>query len=326
MLGADHSSPVAALLAGDFYTVPALDKRGGTGDVTDVWRAFGECFAWVAGNHDLFGDRNIWRPLVCASTVLSGRRNDRSGRYQIMSDHPRLQALAFAIRPVIVRSADSKRRGPRRDSDGMRRTSAEHTIDRTLPLRSDFVDNAQVQTDYATGIIHHNLQRHQLMRTTLEEEHCQLRDACFEATRRLNPVAEGLRKLIEDEALISDTPRDVKAMMETAVEAISETLRGIQAVCPVDKSEVPSGGNRPTRQQGQFLAFIREYIFRNSAGVAPGHADFQRYFNLTPPSVNSMLIRLEQRGFMRREPGKARAIELVVSPDWIPALDRPFEF
>jgi len=62
MLGADHSSPVAALLAGDFYTVPALDKRGGTGDVTDVWRAFGECFAWVAGNHDLFGDRNIWRP------------------------------------------------------------------------------------------------------------------------------------------------------------------------------------------------------------------------------------------------------------------------
>ena len=61
MLGADNSSPVAALLAGDFYTVPALDKRGGTGDVTDVWRALGECFAWVAGNHDLFGDRNIWR-------------------------------------------------------------------------------------------------------------------------------------------------------------------------------------------------------------------------------------------------------------------------
>jgi hypothetical protein len=44
MLGADNSSPVAALLAGDFYTVPALDKRGGTGDVTDVWRAFGRAY------------------------------------------------------------------------------------------------------------------------------------------------------------------------------------------------------------------------------------------------------------------------------------------
>lgn len=39
-----------------------------------------------------------------------------------------------------------------------------------------------------------------------------------------------------------------------------------------------------------------------------------------------MLIRLEQRGFIRREPGKARAIELVINPEWIPPLDRPFKF
>jgi Icc protein len=64
-LGVADLNNVAALLAGDFYTVPALDKRGGTGDVTDVWRAFGECFTWVtgvAGNHDLFGDGNIRQP------------------------------------------------------------------------------------------------------------------------------------------------------------------------------------------------------------------------------------------------------------------------
>ncbi len=64
MLGVDNSSPVAAFLAGDFYTLPALDKRGGTGDVTNVWRAFGDCFTWVAGvagNHDLFGDRTVPR-------------------------------------------------------------------------------------------------------------------------------------------------------------------------------------------------------------------------------------------------------------------------
>ncbi|QDV40655.1 hypothetical protein Enr13x_04890 [Stieleria neptunia] len=50
---------IGVLLAGDFYTVPALDKRGGSGDVTPVWRVFADEFDWivgVAGNHDLFGD------------------------------------------------------------------------------------------------------------------------------------------------------------------------------------------------------------------------------------------------------------------------------
>ncbi len=163
-------------------------------------------------------------------------------------------------------------------------------------------------------------------KTRLEEEHRRPRNACSEATRCLRYAAEGLRKLLNDKALISETPRDVKAKMELVVEAISESLRGIHAVGTVEKATDPSAGEGPTRQQGQFLAFIREYTLRNSAGVAPSHSDFQRHFNLTPPSVNSMLIRLEQRGFIRREPGKARAIELVINPDWIPPLDRPFKF
>lgn len=50
--------PVArtgVVLAGDLYSVPGADKRGGHGDVAEVWRAFAERFAWVvgvAGNHD----------------------------------------------------------------------------------------------------------------------------------------------------------------------------------------------------------------------------------------------------------------------------------
>jgi 3',5'-cyclic-AMP phosphodiesterase len=49
---------VGVLLCGDFYTVPNLDKRGGSGDVTSVWNEFGDHFTWVAGvagNHDTFG-------------------------------------------------------------------------------------------------------------------------------------------------------------------------------------------------------------------------------------------------------------------------------
>jgi Icc protein len=49
---------IGVFLAGDLYTVPALDRRGGSGDVRAVWEAFGDQFTWVvgvAGNHDTFG-------------------------------------------------------------------------------------------------------------------------------------------------------------------------------------------------------------------------------------------------------------------------------
>lgn len=67
-------------------------------------------------------------------------------------------------------------------------------------------------------------------------------------------------------------------------------------------------------------------MLRNYSGVAPTHAALQRFFNLSAPSVNSMLIRLEQRGFIRRLAGKARSIELVIAANRIPRLDRPFKF
>jgi Icc protein len=56
---------VGVLLCGDFYTVPNLDKRGGSGDVTSVWNEFGDHFAWVAGvagNHDTFGTNDSEPP------------------------------------------------------------------------------------------------------------------------------------------------------------------------------------------------------------------------------------------------------------------------
>lgn len=43
------------VLAGDLYSVPAANRRGGFGEVVSVWQAFAEQFPWVAGvagNHD----------------------------------------------------------------------------------------------------------------------------------------------------------------------------------------------------------------------------------------------------------------------------------
>ena len=58
-LAFDEAIPPAArtgvILAGDLYSVPAANRRGGYGDVAEVWGGFAERFAWVAGvagNHD----------------------------------------------------------------------------------------------------------------------------------------------------------------------------------------------------------------------------------------------------------------------------------
>jgi len=48
------------ILAGDLYSRPELDCRGGSGDVRVVWDAFARNFRWVAGvagNHDFYGSR-----------------------------------------------------------------------------------------------------------------------------------------------------------------------------------------------------------------------------------------------------------------------------
>ena len=49
---------IGVILAGDLYTRELLDKRGGSGDVRQVWAAFVQRYRWVtgvAGNHDFFG-------------------------------------------------------------------------------------------------------------------------------------------------------------------------------------------------------------------------------------------------------------------------------
>lgn len=141
----------------------------------------------------------------------------------------------------------------------------------------------------------------------------------------LDAAARQLHAVMQDETLMPDTPLEVHDAIASAAQAISAAWGRLESTAPQPPASAPPPGG-PTRQQGQFLAFIHQYIMRNQAGIAPSHADLQRFFNLTAPSVNSMLVRLEQRGFIRRIPGKARAIEVVCQPDWIPLLDRPFKF
>lgn len=73
-----------------------------------------------------------------------------------------------------------------------------------------------------------------------------------------------------------------------------------------------------TPKQGQYLAFI--YAYTRVLGRPPAEADIQRHFKVTPPTVHQMLITLERIGLIRRKPGVARSIELLVSPESLPVL------
>ena len=73
-----------------------------------------------------------------------------------------------------------------------------------------------------------------------------------------------------------------------------------------------------TDKQGQYLAFIDAYTRVN--GRPPAEADLQRHFRVSPPSVHQMVLTLERAGLIRRQPGLARSIEVLMQPERLPVL------
>ena len=73
-----------------------------------------------------------------------------------------------------------------------------------------------------------------------------------------------------------------------------------------------------TPKQGQYLAFI--YAYTRVQGRPPAEAELQRYFRVSPPSVHQMILTLERAALIRRQPGVARSIEVLVAPENLPVL------
>jgi DNA-binding MarR family transcriptional regulator len=73
-----------------------------------------------------------------------------------------------------------------------------------------------------------------------------------------------------------------------------------------------------TPKQGQYLAFIDAYT--RVHGRPPAEWEIQRHFGVTPPSVHQMVLTLERAGFIRRQPGVPRSIEVLVAPENLPVL------
>jgi DNA-binding MarR family transcriptional regulator len=80
-----------------------------------------------------------------------------------------------------------------------------------------------------------------------------------------------------------------------------------------------SGAASFTQKQGHYMAFI--YTYSHMFRRPPAEADMQHHFGVTPPSVHQMIVTLERNGFIRRQPGVPRSIELLVAPENLPILN-----
>jgi hypothetical protein len=73
-----------------------------------------------------------------------------------------------------------------------------------------------------------------------------------------------------------------------------------------------------TPRRGQFLALI--YFYTKIHGCSLAERDIQKYFRISVPAVHEMVVAQDNRGFIEREPGKARSIRLLLSRDQLPDL------
>ncbi len=74
-----------------------------------------------------------------------------------------------------------------------------------------------------------------------------------------------------------------------------------------------------TSLQGQYLSFI--YYCTKINGMSPAEKDLQWYFQVTPPTVHQMVVKLHQLGLISRIPGQARTMKVELSVVELPFLD-----
>lgn len=78
-------------------------------------------------------------------------------------------------------------------------------------------------------------------------------------------------------------------------------------------------GTHFTQKQGHYLAFI--YAYAHMFARPPAETDMQRHFRVSPPSVHQMIVTLKRNGFIRRQPGAPRSIEILLPPENLPILE-----
>ncbi len=71
-----------------------------------------------------------------------------------------------------------------------------------------------------------------------------------------------------------------------------------------------------TPTQGRYLAYIHAYT--QGFGLPPAYSEIAECLGVSSPSVNQMIKTLEAKSLIRRNPGEARSIAILIDPSDIP--------
>ena len=85
---------------------------------------------------------------------------------------------------------------------------------------------------------------------------------------------------------------------------------------PCRSPQVPPCGS-PNDRANTLRSFM---AYTKVNGRPPAQADMQRFFAVTAPTVHQMVLALERCGLLRRTPGHARSLEVLVPPEELPNL------
>lgn len=116
--------------------------------------------------------------------------------------------------------------------------------------------------------------------------------------------------------ILPETRRALVIVLDEKVpDVVKATNSGEQA-----PHEKPAQLPRYTKKQGQYLVYIHAYT--QVHGYPPAETDLQRHFRVTPPTIHQMIVRLTEKGLIKRTPGQARTIEVLLPPELLPELER----
>lgn len=153
-------------------------------------------------------------------------------------------------------------------------------------------------------------------------------DEMYEVARQLTNNARSVEVYIPDKppnSLVAEFTIN-KARQMAVVDGIARAFRtwmrnyGLSAISfPDPPARYAPQNESYTRKQGQYLAFI--YYYTKLSGYPPAEADMQRYFKTTPPSVHSMVLKLEKEELITKTPNQPRSIRLLLPREELPDLE-----
>jgi hypothetical protein len=85
------------------------------------------------------------------------------------------------------------------------------------------------------------------------------------------------------------------------------------AICKAGRFAIP---NQPLGGSSRTTIYTYSHMF----GRPPAETEMQRHFAVSPLSVLQMIVTLERNGFIRRQAGAPRSIEILVPPENLPIL------